>query len=333
MSANNYKRAFCESVLRMLWQQWCALGVAGYAEGQNAQRVLDPEALVLFSAAFCRYEPRLYDQMACWMVKYSRLLNPVRLKALAEAAAYKDLRSLAYLAALCVEAGDNRWKRAAEEGRQTAWAEEERQALFCSPEDASALYSRGEDATALQYGFLRSKFDPRNKIRQKPDLTPSTLLLRIRSLLGITARAEVILLLMETPCNIQQLAERSGFGRSAVKAVLDELALGNLVCKVQKKEGKSSIYTLSDGGVCRSLAGGAAVRFPRWSAIYDSLGKIWQLISQPLMEKVSTDTFRGELCRLFRESLRPALLYCGIPELESLTETSVLELPNILKQI
>ncbi|MBE6418191.1 MAG: hypothetical protein E7033_06980 [Akkermansiaceae bacterium] len=333
MSVNNYKRDFCEAVLRLLWQQWCALGVAGYAEGQHARRVLDPEALMLFSAAFCRYEPRLYDQMACWMMKYSRLLNPVRLKALAESAAYKDLRSLAYLAALCVEAGDIRWKRAAEVGRHTAWAEEEREALFRSPEDASALFSRGEDATALQYGFLRSQFAPRNKIRQKPDLTPSTLLLRIRSMMGVTARAEVVLLLLESPCNIQQLSERSGFGRSAVKAVLDELVLGNLVCKVQKKEGKSSIYTLSDGGVCRSLAGGSAVRLPRWSAVYDSLGKIWQLISQPLMEKVSADTFRGELCRLFRENLRPALLYCGIPELETLTETSIWKLPNIMEQI
>lgn len=327
MLAVNYKGELYESILRLLWRQWNELGVAGHGEGELSRRVLDPEALVVFSATFCRYEPRLYDLMADWMVRYSRLLNPTRLKSIINSARYKDMPSLSYLAALCVRAGDMRWKRAAECCRVAE--EAELQSLFYAP-DGAALYNQGADALARQYGFRRGEYVFRNKLRQQLGFAASTLLLNLRGVMGVTARAEVILLLMESPCSIQQLSDRSGFVRSAVKAVLDELVLVNMVCPIRKKGGKSVIYSLCNRGMCPLADAGGEVHFPRWNAVYDALGQLWQLASLPAMEKVSEVTFEGELRRVFRECVRADLLCCGVPELEAITEDSIVELPNIL---
>lgn len=331
MSAISYKIALCDAVLELLWRQWNAIGVAGHVGKGDSGSVLDPEALLLFSAAFCRYEPRLYDLMADWVIKYSRLLNPTRLKSMAASAQYKDIPSLSYLAALCTQAGDIRWKRAAENGHHSANGKLE--SLFRTPEEGAAIFCPEDDALAQGYGFRRSTYVFRNKLRQQLGFTAATLLLNLRGMLGVTARAEVILLLMETPCNIQQLSERSGFVRSAVKAVLDELLLVNLVSPVKKAGGKSVLYTLNNREFYPSLQNDVPVHFPRWSSVYEAIGKIWQLVCLPAMEKVSVETFTGEMRRFFRENVRSSLLNCGIAELENLTEQSIAELPTIIKSI
>ena len=109
MSVENYKKALFDSIMNLLWRQWVALGVAGYSAKDEERYVLDPESLIVFSAAFCRQDARLFDLFASWLLKYGRLINTTRLKALLGKAEYCDRRSLSYLAALNVEAGDKRW--------------------------------------------------------------------------------------------------------------------------------------------------------------------------------------------------------------------------------
>lgn len=329
MSAINYKQSFYEGVSQLIWRQWGQMGIAAHSSGHDANfgYVLDPEALVLFSSAFCRYDQRLYDLMAGWMQVYGGLLKPTRLKAMTALSGYKDAASLSYLAALCVQAGDKRWKRMSE------WYDGQgivSQPMFFSAQDGQPVYCSATDELAMKYGFIRNPYERGRKLRRKFEKNASTLLLHLRGLLGVSARAEVVMLLLDAPMGIQQLAERSGFARSVVKSVLDELIMSNWACAVSLK-GCRKVYKLNESEHFAHLCGAETVCFPEWRAIYEALGKIWQFLSSPHIDKVSDATFEGELRRLFRTELQPQLLHCGIKELENLTESSSLsELPEVL---
>lgn len=329
MSVSKYKERAYEGIMNLLWWQWGALGIAGHTADSAETMVIDPESLILFSSRFCRYDQRLYDLMASWMQKYSSMLNPIRLKALHAKAEYKDTASLGFLAALCLKHGDNRWKPAAKEYRPAA---ESLQPMFICHGDDSALYCRRQDELALRYGLQRNPFVAQNKLRQQLPESASTVLLRLRGLLGVSARAEVILLLSISPHSIQQLADFSSFGRSTVKAALDDLVQSHFVSSVKTKAG--TLYTLNDTRLASMICGTSAnFSFPHWFAIYEALGKWWNVITAPNMAKVSHDTFVGELKLTFRNHLRPALFRCGIPQLENLSESALLELPDLLHDI
>ena len=47
-------------MLELLWRQWGRLGVLGSVGGNGTRMVLDPEALLVFTAWFGRNDQRLY---------------------------------------------------------------------------------------------------------------------------------------------------------------------------------------------------------------------------------------------------------------------------------
>ena len=65
-SLTNYRAAFIEDLLRFLWRQWSALGVAGHAETDDPW-IIDPEALLLFSSTGAQHEGRLFDEIGAWL--------------------------------------------------------------------------------------------------------------------------------------------------------------------------------------------------------------------------------------------------------------------------
>ena len=69
-SLREFKEKFLNLVLELLWRQWTVLGVSGHAAGE-APWMIVPEALLLASCTFGRWEPRLFDEaldwLACWL--------------------------------------------------------------------------------------------------------------------------------------------------------------------------------------------------------------------------------------------------------------------------
>ncbi len=319
MSDNKYKEQMYEAVEALLWQQWAALGVAAHAEKDSAAYVLDPEALLLISSAFCRYNQRLYDLVAQWLEQYSRLVNPTRLKALLQKATYCDVASLSYWAAICLNSGDARWKLIAARGLPPG---NTRQALFIDAMGGSAPYCREHDALALHYGLMRNPYQSARKVLCRLPQTTATLLMRLRSVLGSTARAEIMLLLMEGPADLQQLADRSGFARSSIKAIIDELMLGQTISGI-KTGGKSVAYILPEKHTYCKALGVDSFAFPRWSAIYEAIGALWQMLQYPKWASLSAATKQGEYEHLLQSRIRPLLLLGGIPELMAAADASI----------
>ena len=71
-----------ESVKRVVWQQWQAVG-AMVSGTRRAKGIVDPEALILLSLGLRDHERRLWDMLAWWAAVGANLLSVQRMKNLA----------------------------------------------------------------------------------------------------------------------------------------------------------------------------------------------------------------------------------------------------------
>ena len=173
------------------WTQWSALGAGTL--GENAatpSSIIDPEAVLLFSLYLCPREERLRDVTYWWAVVGSELLSVQRTKTLLEDFPQETRERLGTFAAWAAAAGDKRWRRYA-----------------------------GDDAP------------PPERDRTDPDpLTLNTspsLLLRLRSGFGVSAKADVLAYLLgiaERPATVQDATWATAYSRATVKGALDDLA-------------------------------------------------------------------------------------------------------------
>ena len=82
MSVIEFKHNFFDSLNEFLWRQWIQLGISGQPSTDAQRYVIDPEALLLFSSNFCRYDQRLYDLIIDWLNINGNFMNIQRLKAM-----------------------------------------------------------------------------------------------------------------------------------------------------------------------------------------------------------------------------------------------------------
>lgn len=327
MSAGAYKQEFCAAVLEMLWSQWTQLGVAGYAGEGAVPRVLDPEALLVFSAGFCRYDQRLYDVVAGWLIQYGSLVSIPRLKSLLKKGEACDRAALGYMVFLAAKHGHKRWKSLAE----SLGGHEGAEPMFRDAGEDEPLHVAAEDADALEYGLVRNPFEYAPKVSATLPETAATALLRLRGCMGVGARAEILLLLLQGPCSAAGLVRRSGYGAASVHETLQDLCLGQMV---EPLHGARRLYLLRRAEPVAQLAG--VVReclWPDWSGVYNALAAVWRCVSNPRLARVSDMTFWGELERVSAESVLPAFASCGIPELERFRAMHAGELPRLVAEV
>jgi hypothetical protein len=145
------------SSLRVAWDQWTALGVAG--TGKARSHAIDLEALILFTPALGETDPRLTTEALDWCARQSRrYVSVTRLRSLRKRLTDQNGALFDHFAA--------------QVNANAAW-----NAGWPTPLHASKTHLSGKS--------------------QAPDLARATLVqLRLRSLFGTTARAEVILELL-----------------------------------------------------------------------------------------------------------------------------------------
>lgn len=187
------------STLHVVWGQWTALGVSGTVAVPD--HAIDLEALVSFTPTLKDEDPRLYDEALDWCVLHSqRLLSLSRLRRLR--AALPDAAQEAYdeLAA-CVNATAE---------PKTPWP-------------------TSRSGTAAQT----------SKKSQPPELHhPALLQLQLRSMFGVTARAEVLMQFLR-PGMVQEIAtnitlttndlEDTGYSKPALVEVLSDLTASGVL--------------------------------------------------------------------------------------------------------
>ncbi len=331
MFAIEYKHRLYHAILDFLWRQWNALGIPGHLSPAENDYVIDPEALLLFSAHFCRYDARLYDLVVDWLRTNGALISVQRLNALAKKFSKYELPSLGYMAQRVADNGERRWKKLASDLRPASSLS--LQPLFVQPDGTQNDFIRTKDQIALQFGYLRNDFKPSMKVSSCSHETPAAFLLQLRGAFGLSARAETILILLTRDvCKIQDIAELSAFSWKSIQDSLEELCASSLVIPYEtKKRGKS--YVIRNQQTLLTLFGHQRVRFPRWESCFRTIVTIWETLSNPRLATVSEETVLEELREAFQSHIGDSLLYSGLDALKSIHPTDIIRLPECLAEI
>lgn len=215
-----FKNRCLEAALDLLWRQWCSLGVAGHAPPAEPSRIIDPEALLLATTHLGRHDPRLFDECLDWLCKHGSLIHLQRLKTLHADSGLGDSAVLAAMADwLVTEARQSKWRAIAKSNTDSA---------------ARPLFHGGNpkspDPVFLRHGLLREKVTLRGMSRAPNPTLPPNLLLALRALIGVGARAEVILCLATGPAvHAAELARLTGYRPRTMQLLLQEMVLSGRI--------------------------------------------------------------------------------------------------------
>lgn len=218
------------ALIDLAWRQWTALGVSGWRlasrdANSTGNTAIDPEALILLTAALADADPRLRDEATDWCVAFGRYVSKVRLKNL-----------------LRLDVADRRafYSFAATVDRHARldWPEDGGEARPFTPTHRSELVARGR---------------------------PSAVRLRARLVFGVSARAEILVLLAsEQPSSssASELAERVSYGRRNVVEALDGLMRVGLVREMDAPGGRR--YAIADATALHAVLGPVPAPFIDW---------------------------------------------------------------------
>ncbi len=275
--------ALREATLNALWRQWATLGASAAAD-RPARAAIDPEALILASLNFVDEEPRLSDMIAHWGILNSALLSVQRIKNLADRFPREASARLPAVARLL-----------SDDGKDARW---------------SSLLETNTPALEYRRGRVRSVETP---LRRLP-----ALLLRLRVLFGVGARADAIAFLLcdKRPgeyVDPDDVAAATAYNRAAMRRVL--VALGGAGW-LNVSAGTHSGYSTKRLPIA-TLPGVAEPDIPRWcycaevfSFVPDLLSLAGALVgrhAQEFVRQVQLEDLLKKHCRAFVENglLRP----------------------------
>ena len=228
---------------RLLWSLWSELGVSGW-ERNHKDWWIDPEALLVFTATTSPIDPRLWEEAIGWCRRYRRFLSEVRVKS---------------------QLAEPRF------GDPSRYQPQLGHFLAAVP-------------IARSREFVES-IQPRQKQPgQRSAPTPLTraahLSLKLRSLLGVTTKAEVVSVFMarpDTAVTASNLVNAGvGYTKRAVRDALEDLRLGGFA--ELALTGNRREYRFLGQGSISDLVKAEPVHFPRWRQLFTVIRGILDLI-------------------------------------------------------
>lgn len=231
-----------EHLRLLLWSQWTELGVAGTI--RNHQLVLlDPEALILLTAALADLDPRLRDESLDWCIRFGETISISRLRNLMRAGV-GDAASFDAYATEVNRAGRLKW-----------------------PVSKKLVSRRAKG---------RGKFVASGK-SQAPDLLrPALLRLRLRAIFGVGARADVLTeLLLSSRKSASELA-KIGYSKRRVASTLDDLTRGGLLSRTE--HGNTHRFELREPEHLETLVGTLPPYRAHWGDCFRVLLELHALV-------------------------------------------------------
>ena len=288
ISTANSSAQLREPLLQLLWRQWSALGVAGHVSSRG-RAMIDPEALVLVSTVFARYDARLFDEMFDWLRCNGTWINVQRLTRLQAEHGLGDASILGALAEhLTEESAHLKWK---------VLTKAEPRPLF----PHLALLNR-TDEKFRRWGWLRPPLENRGLSRPPRPNQPATFLLKLRALFGRQSRAEIIAwLLTHEAGHPAQIARETGYFRGSVQNVLNELELSGHVQATRQGREKLFVSRHDQWRFLLTWEQGDTAEFPRWLPwpnIFTLIRGVHDLVDRPGFREHSEDLQAIELNRV-----------------------------------
>lgn len=182
-----------ETLVDLAWSLWTALGVSSWASPANAA-VIEVEPLLAYTAIVGKDDQRLLREVSSWTVEQMPLLSLRQFKSVVRAQRWPLEGPIEEFGAVLAHATGKPWP------------------------------GKGPGPTAV----------PRGDRPAVADLTtPCALQLRLRSLVGVSSRAELVrvLLLADRPLTISELSDRVAYTRRQVSGDIDLLMRAGFVTR------------------------------------------------------------------------------------------------------
>ncbi len=304
----DFKEQFHELLLRFLWRQWSALGVAGHADKDDPW-MIDPEALLLFSTVVARRDSRLFDEILDWLLTNGSWIN---LQRLCRWQKEKELGASSVLAAiashLSKESAHAKWKILTRKLEPIA-ATNVARPLF-----PGVPVLKTFDEKFLQWGWQRSPVKFRGLSQSPRTDQPATFLIKLRSLFGRQSRAEVIAwLLAHESGHPAEMARQLGYFPRSLQVVLNELTLSGHVYAVRAVREKHFAIRHEEWRFLLTWKTGGSASFPQWiqwGILFRVLRRFYDLLERPGIETMSPSLQAIEIKRALDVA---TLVKAGLP--------------------
>jgi hypothetical protein len=195
---------------------------------RHSAAAIDLEPLILYTSWLGQFDRRLRDESVDWCISNPRFVSAIRLKNLLRRSSTDVSTSFADFSTTVKSHARVPWP-----GNGTAW-----------------------------------KLEPSGKSGMVDLARPALIQLDLRAICGVSARAEVLRLLISDSnrgWTSSELAQLSAYGKANVTAALDTLVLANLVKEERLSNGFR--FSLLSEPQLIALLGGRPAQFPVWSEI------------------------------------------------------------------
>ena len=345
MPVSCFRNELRTALLELAWRQWTLLGVSGQVQARG-RYILDPEALLIFTAYIGRHDQRLFDEVLDWLCINQRFINIQRLRSLSKKTEFEHRAILGTMAAyLTGKDASLKWKKLARDWQPDHV--EDPQALFRLSNGNPMPVMGTVDTVARSYGFKRNLWKRTGNSRVFPPQEIASLLLQLRGLFGVNARSEAMIgLLTRDFSTIQDIANLSGFSWRSIQDVLVEMAHSNRVTQTKIRDGRGYYYSLNNPGQEEKLLlpdWSAPWIFPDWPAFYRGCILILESVSSPQADALSPLALNSVFEEIFEKKIQSSFLDSRVSskrddnatdtELMSLRPDTVLQLPRLLSRV
>lgn len=303
MDASALRRQLSDQLVAFAWDEWAQMGLLATSH-KPSRWAQDPEALIVFTLEIARADARLFDELLDWILTNEPLLSVRRLRA------------------MCVDETDHALVTAA-----LAWLTRQRPRArlgnstnMPAPTNPQPLFGSDihmdepdEDFSAA--GWLRPPLIPSHKSQHPSVNAPINLAFRLRQILGVGIRAEVVRVLLTTEApwvNAQALARSTGYAKRNVHDALAGLSAAGVV----------SVFTVAaeqrytaQHPAWAALLGSKPHQLPAhrdWPQLLSVLRRILRWLDQPELATMS-DYLRASRARDLLETIKSDLDFVGIP--------------------
>ncbi len=292
-SLNEFKKTILESLLDLLWRQWSAIGVSGYGSSEES-KVVDPEALLLLTLTVARYDARLFDEVMDWLEVNGDFLNVQRLQNLVNQFNFQAKAELSAVAELLGQKSSValKWKKLA-----TKYSQDNESSLFYMKDGRPMPTPDDYDEIFHRHGLLRPPGKKRSLSQPFPREGMPTLLLRLRALLGVNIRCEILCLLGSVDeIHPSLIARLIGQNPRSTQNVLAEMVRSGVV--QVRTSAREKRYSLSPGALDALLRPDGFTPWLNSVPLFRALEILWLGVSDPKRQKLDALLLASEWRRL-----------------------------------
>ncbi len=308
MLLNAFNEDLHKRMLDLIWRQWTALGVHGYGASWEGSPV-DPDSLLLFSCTAARQDARLFDAMVEWMEHNGRYVGVTRVRRMLGSGDFAGEKVFHAVVQTTADSESTpKWQRLAG-------------SFACKDGEEPLFYLSGgkplpvvgdPDSRFLKWGLVRDRYNSRGVAGTFDSRNPASILLRLRALLGVNARCEILLYLMLNPSGTPRaMARTCGYEPTTVVKAMREMADSGLLDV--RKDGRHTVYRIEARDWCRLLIEkDVALSWISWSQLFGALERIMTVIDHAVRTEESKLAQASILRRVFEDGCIGALEKVGL---------------------